>query len=150
MFFLTQFFLFETALLQGTFFSLMGWKKCVEVCFPQTLAQTTEYVSMYSYWLISGYFHCLKYNLVVLDCCSWRNKRNYLWNPFNCSLCHKHFYSSENIFTALAQQRTLLKVCKVLEASRIALESEIPPDVSQHLKSFLKWHAEPCWSIFTQ
>lgn len=39
---------------------------------------------------------------------------------------------------------------KLLEASRIALKSEIPPDVSQQLKSLLKWLAEPCWNIFTQ
>lgn len=48
-------------------------------------------------WLVSRYFHRLKYNLVVLDCHSWWNKRSYLWNPFYYSLCHKCFYS-ENTF----------------------------------------------------
>lgn len=60
-------------------------------------------------------------------------------------------HSSENIFTGLVQQKTLLKVCKEsAPASRIVLESEILPDVSKQLKSLLKWQAEPFWNVFTQ
>lgn len=125
------------------FFPWWGKKKCGSVLSSDL--STDHWIYICIYWLVSGCFRSLKYNLVVVDCCSLWNKRNYLWNPFYCSFCHKCFYSFENIFTGLAQQWMLLKHAnKLLEASRIALESEIPPDVSQQLKSLLKWLAEPC------